>query len=88
MHGLLYGLAGANVQEKIARWQTRDVHAGAIQTLFFSSLLLTSHRKERNVYRDISMQITQPLFVFASLSLMGMKHAYIRLRLMSDLLSS
>jgi len=85
MHGLVYGLAGANVQKKIARWQARDVRAGAIQTLFFSSLLSTSHRKERNVCRDISisMQITQPLFVSASLSLMVMKHADIHLRLMS-----
>jgi len=63
MHGLVYGLAGANIQKKTVHRQTRDVRAGAIQTLFSSSLLLTSHRKERNEHQDISMQITKSLYV-------------------------
>lgn len=68
MHGLVYGLAGANVQKTTVHRQTRDVLAGAIQTLFFSSLL-TSRRKERNEHEDISMQIAQSLCVSLFLSL-------------------
>lgn len=68
MHGLVSGLAGANVQKKTVHRQTRDAHAGAIQTLFFSSLL-TLYRKEKKEGEDISMQITQSLCDFQFLSL-------------------
>lgn len=65
MHGLVSGLAGANVQKKTVH---SDAHAGAIQTLFFSSLL-TLRRKEKKEHEEISMQITPSLCDFQFLSL-------------------